>query len=407
MAGTLTLAADLPPDLVLLQRARTRMAQNLARLPNYTCLQTIERLIRRAPHKKPELVDLVRLEVALVEGRELFAWPGSREFVDRDLSTMVVGGAIGNGNFALHAKAVFQSSAPRFTYIGERARAGRRTLQWDFVVPQMLSGYMLRSNQQEAIVGYQGSFWVDADTLDLIRLEVRADDIPDRLRLYMASDAVEYARTPIGSEEFLLPEMSELVLVDWNGMDNRNRTRFTKCRQYSGESTLIFEDPAPESENAEPLRTLVAPANVALEVALDTPIRVGESAVGDPVTAKLTKAAKLGAGIVAPKGSLLHGRITLLRQQQGVRIAGYAVGLRFSELEFGNTRAKVNASLQHIILPHNLRGRNAFGRGLPDALARNETIFGSVFFVEGYDVQLERGLRMFWRTEAPLSEDKQ
>ena len=72
---------------------------------------------------------------------------------------MVKGGAIGNGNFALHAKSVFQSNTPRFTFAGERIREdGRNTLQWDFVVPQLLSGYTLKQGEQQAIVGYHGSF---------------------------------------------------------------------------------------------------------------------------------------------------------------------------------------------------------------------------------------------------------
>ena len=40
------------------------------------------------------------------------------------------------------------------------------------------------------------------------------------------------------------------------------------------------------------------------------------SAIGDPVTAILKKPVKLGSGLVAPKGALVHGRVTHLRQQQ-------------------------------------------------------------------------------------------
>src|SRR5438045_2730322 len=65
------------PERLLLAQIKAKMADNLARLPNYTCLQTIERSHRDARKKRFERQDLVRLEVALVGGRERFAWPGA------------------------------------------------------------------------------------------------------------------------------------------------------------------------------------------------------------------------------------------------------------------------------------------------------------------------------------------
>src|SRR6185369_10656113 len=103
----------------LFAQVRARMIGNLSRLPNYTCLQTIERKVRQASSRRYELVDVVRLEVALVNGKELFSWPGAGKFEDKEISEIVSGGAIGNGTFALHAKSVFQSRTARITYVGE------------------------------------------------------------------------------------------------------------------------------------------------------------------------------------------------------------------------------------------------------------------------------------------------
>ena len=94
---------ELPPDLLLLAKIKVKMAENLDRLPNYTCEQTIERSRRRAPARKFELLDTVRLEVALVENRELYGWPGANRITESDLSNLV-GGTIGNGDFGLLAR---------------------------------------------------------------------------------------------------------------------------------------------------------------------------------------------------------------------------------------------------------------------------------------------------------------
>lgn len=409
LAGTHAGAADITPQTILLQRARSVMSTNLRSLPNYTCLQTIERTERTGLNRKARLIDIVRIEVALVNGKELFAWPGSGKFVDTEIGDMVSGGAIGTGNFALHAKAVFQTSSPRFTYEGEQLWKGRPAYKWNFVVPQNQSGYTLRVGGAEAIVGYHGSFWSDKTTLDLLRLEVQADNIPPDLGLTRAADAVEYARSEIGAERFLLPTMSELQMVSINGGVNENRTRFTGCRQYAGQSTLLFDEPEPgESVPAEPARTFVAPANLKLDFTLAAPVLLRDAAIGDPVTGALQRRVRLSDGTTLEKGSLIHGRIASLRQQAFGRYTGYAVGLKFFELESGNTRVRFSATLEEIQTAQpGFRTRSSFGLGARGQRLENEDLVGSVFFVQSNIQRLERGLRMIWRTTDPDAEVKQ
>ena len=136
--------SELKKEDILLARVRYHMARTLQRFPNYTCTQTIERMVRRAPAKRIKLVDVVRVEVALVNRRELYKWPGSGEFQDIELSDLVTGGAIGTGQFAGYAQAVFIANTARYTYAGEEVREGKRFVRWDFAVPQNLSGYTLR-----------------------------------------------------------------------------------------------------------------------------------------------------------------------------------------------------------------------------------------------------------------------
>ncbi len=392
-----------PP--VALEKARVAMARNLASLPNYTCLQTIERMQRRAPSRKLDLLDIVRLEVALVNGRELFSWPGAGNFEDGEITEMVKGGAIGNGNFATHARALFQTNAPRFTFAGEVPFRNTTAYRWDYVVPLERSGYMLSTSKGDdktkALVGYHGLVLVDKGNLDLLRLEIHADNIPRELELAATFDSVEYVRANIGGKPFLLPSEADLTMTDLSGSQSRNRTRFTSCRQYSGESVLRFDDPAEETQaSVEPTRTLEAPPKLYLDVALDTPISGTESAIGDPVTAVLKGNVKIGVGLVAPKGALLHGRITFLRKQQLPRGSGYAVGLQFHDLTWDNTRMKLHAKLESVPIFEQL-GRRGAGPQYADP-----SIPGSVFFVGGYTLRLDRGLRMFWQTIAAPSETK-
>jgi hypothetical protein len=395
-------AEDIPRDVLQLARVRAHMSDLLTRLPNYTCLQNIERS-RRSSTGRTQLIDLVRIEVALVNGDELFAWPGSKKFQDTKIIDMVKGGAIGSGNFALHAKSVFQTGAPRFTFAGERIRQdGRQTLRWDYVVPLLSSGYLLRNPPHEFTVGYHGSFWVDAQSLDVVRLEVHADDIPRQLEIQSAVDAIEYQRVRLGEEDFLLPSKSELHMTGTDGHQSINITTFTGCRQYTGESKISFEDSQSESESQkEPERSLDLPSGLILRVELETPLKEGASAVGDPVTAILKKEVKLGSGLVAPKGAFLHGRIHTLRRQD-TQQPGWVVGFSFFELEWANTRAMLRAELAATPTIQSAMS----GSGLVRSAIVLAAAQSGVFFVPGQRLVVRRGFPMEWRTQPLEAEDK-
>lgn len=89
-----TWQAGLPRDVILLGKIKQKMKQNLSRIPNYTCLETIQRG-RRAPERFVISVpgkqvpfrrtDVVRLEVAEVGNQELFAHVGEHNFEKSDI----------------------------------------------------------------------------------------------------------------------------------------------------------------------------------------------------------------------------------------------------------------------------------------------------------------------------------
>ena len=145
--------SELTPDLDALSKIRSRMLFNLRHQPNYTCVETIERSSRPKSTARFKVVDTLRLEVALVDGREMFAWPGSRKFDDFDVTKMVTSGAIGNGNFATHARALFETRSATFHYVGVVDFEKRKAIRFDYDVPQMLSGYRIRASDASAIVG--------------------------------------------------------------------------------------------------------------------------------------------------------------------------------------------------------------------------------------------------------------
>lgn len=386
-------------NAALIAKVRARMADVLEHLPDYTCSQTTERFRRRGPNRAFERVDRVRLEVALVDGKELFGWPGSHQIAESDLTRLIDSpGAISNGTFALLAKGVFLSPATTFTPRGDAVFEGVHALRFDYRVPPEASAYHLRVDSNDAVVGYHGSFWTDRDSLDLLRLVIEADHIPQSLGLTSATDAMDYARVKIGDSDFLLPRISELTIAVASGLEDRNRTQFHGCQRFTGESTLSFADPAnlPKIAPHKPPADVTLPRDFQVDVALLTPI-TASSAVGDPVEARLAHAIRRNHKILMEKGSMLQGRITQLHADEGF----YHVGIAFLEIMSKDGRADLSGRQNvlflgggprefHVPLAHAALRRGLVGRGIAEAGRLEIPIEGPL--------ELKRGCRITLRS---------
>jgi hypothetical protein len=390
----------LPPELATLARIKTTVSQTLQRQPNYTCVQQIERSHRRLPKRKFELHDLLRVEVALVEGKEMFAWPGAHKFEQSDLTEMVTGGAIGTGDFALHARAIFQTQAPRFKYAGSTEVRSHKANQYDFVVSVIGSGYRIKSGAREAIVGYHGSFWADAESNELLRLEVNADDIPPELGIVSVQDVMDYGRVKIGASEFLLPVGSDLAMTDLIGNQSRNRTQFKSCRQYTGDSVLTFAGASGSDTDAllsetrsdakKAKESIEIPADLILNIQLTTEIDSDSSAVGDAITATLDQKLTLKRRLLFPKGATLIGRILRL-ERDGDRAI---IDLQFSEIESEYRRSVLLATVEEVAAPMSGSMHTTFGR------QENRAGAYSGLLVRGNRIHLRPGARLRLRTLA-------
>jgi hypothetical protein len=341
----------LDPAVLLLARIKVHMMETLTRQPNYTCLETIERWQRSGLARTYTFLDRLRLEVALVDGKEMFAWPGSQRFEDHDIREWVPSGTFGTGEFAAHSRVVFGSNAATFEPRGEQDfsksdRETRRAVRFDFTVPQLVSGYRIRTGVAEAVVGYRGSFYVDPQSLDLMRLEVFADDLPASLKLKSVSDRMNYARIPIGEGDFLLPESSEVVLVDLAGHQERNELHFTACRKFTGQSKLSFDDaePAPLAAPAQKSE-LELPRNLEIALSLTDDINLEAAAIGDPVKARLRDDLKLRGRLLLAKGATASGRISRLERHPNFTV----LGLIFTDLDSSAGHARLELQFDRAV----------------------------------------------------------
>lgn len=304
-----------PPGV--LHRAIARIRADLGRIPDFVCSESVDRFSRKSAEAAWQQVDNLRFEVASVGPKELYARPGDKVFQDKPLVELVGRGTISTGQYANLAKHVFLSSTARFTFGKETEAEGRRAYEYEYDVPAADSSYRLRSGTAEALVAFQGSFWIDAETLDLIRLDVQAYDMPDKLGLAEANTSVKYSRTAVVNA--LLPRIASFSIVTADGTENLNRMQFDACRHYEADSTVSYEMNPGEADRAAAERKPAAPAfslpaGSILELTLYGGIDPVQAGPGDVVKASVARILVNGESLPFSGVATMSGRVVRLEK---------------------------------------------------------------------------------------------
>ncbi len=377
-----------------LARIRAKVAEQTARIPNYTCLETIERRWHADEVMDNLVLDRLRLEVAVVEGKEQFSWPGGSRFDSREVKEVLGRGLTKTGDFSGFLASVFGSGSTVSAPVGEHVAAIRPAIRYDYRVPAS-SGYALMRNGAQAVVGFHGSFWVDPATLEFTRLEIETDNIPPALKTGSAKLAIDYGPVAVAGGTFLLPQSTDVRVVGERGLETRTITRFSGCRQFLAESSISFEErPAETAAKTKDVESAVPPG-VYLDVALLTPINRKTAAAGDTVEALVRKTVKTMSGVVIPKGAMVEGRIVLLETHSSPEMNDLLL-LRFTGLRSAGNQSHLLAS----VVRYATGRRSTFGAsdwGLND---QHQILPGSPMQFWGGFLELPKGFGLRLQTEA-------
>jgi hypothetical protein len=417
-------AQDLAPEVLLLARIKSHLRAELSHVPNYTCLETIARFRKGAGHPSPfqgtlKPLDTVRLEIVYSNHREWYGSPGGRNLSTDNPVEFIGSGMIGTGAFALSLNNIIEGA--NFTYRGEEAVLGRTALKYDFHLPRSLKGLEISITGGIGTVGEEGSLWADPKSLDLIRLESRADEIPSYLPLEYASTSVTYARTWIGEYNVLLAQQADLHLLETSGVENYDRLDFTHCRAFSAHSAIRFDAepeeltkpmPADPPALSVPLDANHVPALLSITVQLTTPVTYKDN-VGTLIEGKVSGDVVRKGKVIIPKGSVVRGRIRRLERYQDSGRSDFIVGLEFTEVETAGGSMRFYADLLRFERSPGIRPalseRVLVRDGRGGYQARDATITlpelpgVASFFVSGTTFTIPRGFSMVWRTRGPIS----
>ena len=170
-------------------------------------------------------------------------------------------------------------------------------------------------------------------TAELKRLVVDATEFPsgDVCRVY---DTMDYTRVKIGSGDFLLPDVSRMTVLYRNGEESQNETHYSSCHEFTGESTIRFDDAdeptSPSAVAKEALRAL--PPRTQIRVKIDPPVNSETAAAGDPITGVVEHEVKEKGQVVVRTTDRLHGRVLRLEQFL-VPSPHWIVAIRFDSIE--------------------------------------------------------------------------
>lgn len=388
-------------DSALISQSRKAVAGMLVRLPNYTCLETLERSDRAVRQKKFQTLDRVRVEVAYVDGQELYAWPGSPQFDISDLRQVITGqGAFGTGDFGQLLRATYTADTP-LQLAGKDSIQGRDAWRLTGQVPAGLSHYDVIVPPVKATVAYSVTAWHDAASLDLLRFELLVTDFPKEIPLQRSLKATEYATVQVNGQPIRLPAKTELSMTTRGGLENRTVSTFSNCHEYRGESKLIFEDTQPESASAAPQVAAAAELSPDAEVqmTLDNAVDLAQAARGDPLVMTVAKDVFKNGRKVLPAGAKVSGRWSFVRC--GNRPVAYCFAvLKAESFTDGVRSGPFAATLTSPSLDFELvsRGRSFDERQfpIPEEISRAE--FGTGALFTRLLTRLPRGYRLIWRT---------
>ena len=318
------------PDEIL-QGALARLRSETSTFSRYACIETVERQYFEPARmetgrqcsqvpaadsgEKLESVDRLRLEVTVSEGNEIYSWPGATRFDSRDVTEIIRQGPIATGSFGTHLLAVFNNRQVEYRFAGEETRAGRRLLEFRFHVPLAASQYRVRVGTAYQAIAYDGSFWVDAESLEMQRFTVEAEDVPRATSICRLDAELDYQAQTNGGRGFLLPSQGQLHIDFESARRTNNITTFSNCREYQAESEVVFQG-SPQIDQSTAVRppwaSVALPIGLPVTLALEAPVDTDSAAAGDPVAARVVAAVRRPGTdtVLIPAGAMVHGRLT-------------------------------------------------------------------------------------------------
>lgn len=120
----------------------------------------------------------------------------------------------------------------------------RPAIRFRYDVPLPVSHYVVKAPPKGGTtLGYHGTFDVDSQTGDVIRMTVIPTDLQQALPTGCdLRTRMTYTQSTLGGSQFMIPASTEREYLANDGAYSVNRMSYDGCQEYRSESVLSFVD---------------------------------------------------------------------------------------------------------------------------------------------------------------------
>jgi hypothetical protein len=228
----------------VIEKVRDQALRYTRQLPNYICNQRTRQIILGESFAQVRMgpLDLIEEQISFVDNREtrrvvsLNGKPVAADSPDQQRGTP------SRGEFGTLLEVIFdpQTSA---NLKWERPTTLDRlpVYVFSYRVPQS-KGYILTETKQRIQVPYQGLVYADAETLTVVRIEMKItpQDIPKNSQYVNAGLTLDYKPEQVAGHESILPAHYTLHYQMSKGMA-WYEAQYSNYRKFSADATIQFE----------------------------------------------------------------------------------------------------------------------------------------------------------------------
>lgn len=256
-------AATMPPPSAQEQQKVLDQVTDYARnyikqLPDFLCTQVTRRFYDPSGLEFWQKMDTITEKLSYAERKESYQVVLVNDTPQTGVTHEQLGGTTSSGEFGTLIRDLFDPAA-RAEFAWERWGKLRDRLQhvYRYRVQQPNSKYSItwtsgpNSTPQTIVAGYSGYVYADADTGLLMRMTLKAEDIPVDYPIQKVDQVLDYDFTKIGESEYLLP-LKSVVKSRAGKILTKNELEFRSYRKFGTESVITFTPEAlPESTTTE------------------------------------------------------------------------------------------------------------------------------------------------------------
>jgi hypothetical protein len=218
-------------------------------LPDFICLQVTRRFYDPNGMEFWLTADTIATRLSYFNRHEEYKLVSVNNQVTNQ-SYQSLGGATSSGEFGSMLRQIFEPQThTSFEWDHWATLRKRRMYVFAFRVPLSTSQYQIDfDHKMDIVVGYSGLLYVDKETNMVVRIKMKAEDIPPSFPVQMATTQLDYDFTKIGDRDYLLPLVAE-VRMRHDKFLVKNVVEFRLYRKFAADAEIKFDTPPPLSED--------------------------------------------------------------------------------------------------------------------------------------------------------------